>query len=102
MFRILGAIVGGAFIILGFAEFIVRLDEPAPLLFWLPTLWGGGGLILFGVFGKIVTPQNRRILVILGAVVGLMPSMWTVILPILSSVLVILTIKSRDDTWRRG
>ena len=100
--RILGAIVGGALIFLGFGEFIVRLDEPAPLLFWLPTLWGGGGSILFGVFGKNVATRNRRIFVIVGAAMGLLPSMWTVILPILSSVLVILTIKSRDDTWRRG
>ena len=71
-------------IIFGFGEFIVRLDEPAPLLFWLPTLWGGGGLILFGVFGKTVTQRNSKILVTLGAVIGLLPTMWTVILPILS------------------
>lgn len=100
--RVLGAIVGGALIVLGFGEFVVRLDEPAPLLFWLPTLWGGGGLILFGVFGKTVAPRNSKILVILGAVIGLLPTMWTVILPILSVGLVVLTIKGRNATWRRG
>ena len=48
--RILGAIVGGGFLILGVAELVARLDEPLPLLFWLPTLWGGGVLVLQGVF----------------------------------------------------
>ncbi|MEO8162465.1 MAG: hypothetical protein ABI590_01680 [Ilumatobacteraceae bacterium] len=96
--RILGAMVGGGLIILGFGELIVRLDELGPLLFWLPTLWGGGGLILFGVFGKTVTPRNSQLLVILGAVIGLLPTMWTVILPVLSVVLVILTIKRANRT----
>lgn len=100
--RILGAIVGGGLVALGFGEFFVRLDELAPLLFWLPTLWGGGGLVLFGVFGKTVTPRNSQIFVILGAILGLVPSMWTVILPILSVWLVVLTIKGRGATWRRG
>lgn len=90
--------VGGGFVILGFGEFIVRIDEPAPLLFWLPTLWGGGALILFGVFGKSLTPRNSRLLVLLGAVLGFLPTVWTVILPVLSIVLVILTIKQSSRT----
>ncbi len=96
--------VGGGFVILGIGEFVVRLDEPAPLLFWLPTLWGGGALVLYGVFGKSVTPRNSRLLVLLGSVLGFLPTVWTVILPILSLVLVILTIKraSRTSTTTNG
>lgn len=30
--------------LLGLGELIVRVDEPSPLLFWLPTLWGGNAL----------------------------------------------------------
>lgn len=90
--------VGGGFVILGFAELIVRLDELAPLLFWLPTLWGGGAFVLYGVFGTSVTPQNAWRLVLLGAVLGFLPTVWTVILHILSIVLVVLTIKRARRT----
>jgi hypothetical protein len=91
--RILGALVGGGLLVLGIGELIVRLDDPAPLAFWLPTLWGGSGLVLFGVFGRRVNPRLSRSLVILGAVVGFLPSSWTVIMPLLSIALVILTIR---------
>ncbi|MFA5774917.1 MAG: hypothetical protein WC864_06025 [Ilumatobacteraceae bacterium] len=91
--RILGVLVGGSFFILGIGELIVRLDDPTPLAFWLPTLWGGSFFILFGVFGRSVTPRNSRLFVILGAVLGLLPTVWTVIMPILSAALVILTIR---------
>ena len=91
--RILGAMVGGGLFILGVGELVVRLDDPAPLAFWLPTLWGGSFFILFGVFGRSVTPRNSQLFVILGAVLGFLPTVWTVIMPILSVALVILTIR---------
>ena len=91
--RILGALVGGGLFLLGVAELIVRIDDLAPLAFWLPTLWGGSGLILVGVFDKRVKPQLSRSLVILGAVIGFLPSSWTVIMPLLSIALVVLVIR---------
>ena len=96
--RILGALVGGGLFILGVIEFIMRLDDLAPLAFWLPTLWGGSGLILLGVFDKRVNPRQSRTLVILGAIIGFLPSSWTVIMPLLSIALIILVIRraSRD------
>jgi hypothetical protein len=54
--RILGAIVGGGFLILGVAELVARLDSPLPLLFWLPALWGGGVMVLIGVFRTTAHP----------------------------------------------
>lgn len=91
--RILGAIVGGGLLMLGIAELAVRIDDPAPLAFWLPTLWGGSGLVLVGVFGRRVKPRRSRTLVILGVILGFLPSNWTVIMPLLSIALVILTIR---------
>ena len=91
--RILGALVSGGFLMLGVAELVVRIDDPAPLAFWLPTLWGGSGLVMVGVFGRRVKPRLSRTLVILGVIVGFLPSNWTVILPLLSIALVILTIR---------
>lgn len=39
--RVLAVVVVSGLSILGIGELIARLDEPMPLLFWLPTLWGG-------------------------------------------------------------
>lgn len=91
--RILGAIIGGSFIVLGFGELIVRLDDPAPLAFWLPTLWGGGALILYGVFGNSVSRQKSLWLVVMGTVLGLLPTLWTVLLPLLSIALLVLVFR---------
>lgn len=91
--RILGALVGGSFFILGIGELIVRLDDPAPLAFWLPTLWGGSFFVLFGVFGRSVTPKNSPLFVLLGAILGLLPTVWTILLPLLSIALVVLTFR---------
>ena len=91
--RILGALVGGGLFLLGVAELIMRIDDLAPLAFWLPTLWGGSALILVGVFDKRVKPPLSRSLVILGAVIGFLPSSWTVIMPLLSIALVVLVIR---------
>lgn len=82
--------------LLGVAEMATRLDEPGPLLFWLPTLWGGGALVLTGVFGMRGHPQRALVCVILGAVLGLLPSMWTVVMPLLFIALVVVMV--RDTT----
>lgn len=96
--RVIGAIVGGGLILLGVAEFVVRLDEPGPLLFWLPTLWGGGGLVLLGVFGNGGSARRSVGLVTLGALLGFLPTIWTVVIPILSMVLVVLVLQESRAT----
>ena len=85
--------MGGGLILLGVAEFIGRLDEPGPLLFWLPTLFGGGGLVLLGVFGERSNPRRSVVLVTLGALLGFLPSAWTVVMPLLSIVLLVLVFR---------
>jgi hypothetical protein len=90
---VIGLIVGVGLILLGVAEFIYRIDEPAPLLFWLPTLWGGGALVLLGVFGRPRRSGFRLLLVTVGAMLGALPTVWTVVLPMLSIVLVVLVIQ---------
>lgn len=81
--RVLAALAAAGLIILGIAEVISRLDEPGPLWFWLPTLWGGATLILVGGF---VPTENRllsKVLVVAGCAIGLLPSMWTLVMPVL-------------------
>jgi hypothetical protein len=90
--RILGVVVGGGFLALGVAELVARLDDPLPLLFWLPTLWGGGMLVLVGVFGMDYRPALSTALVVVGTVVGLLASVWTILMPVLGLTLIALTI----------
>lgn len=81
--RVLVVMAAAGLIILGIAEVIGRLDEPEPLWFWLPTLWGGATLILVGGF---VPTENRllsKALVVAGCALGLLPSMWTLVMPVL-------------------
>ena len=84
----LGLLVGGGFLVLGAAELITRLDDPLVLLYWLPTLWGGGALILIGVFALAERPSVALACVIIGAVLGTLASFWTIILPLLSLALI--------------
>lgn len=85
--RILAAIVAGVMVLMGAAELAARLDDPAPLFFWLPTLWGGAALILTGgLFRPAGT--SSKVLVVVGGVIGLLPTAWTVIVPILTLILI--------------
>jgi hypothetical protein len=90
--RALGATVGGSLLILGVAELITHLDEPLSLFFWLPALWGGGALVLVGVFRATARAWLSVVLVVLGAFLGLLASAWTVLMPVLALTLVVLTI----------
>lgn len=57
---------------LGIGELVVRLDEPWPLLFWLPTLWGSAILTAVGLC--VVRSSALRItLVSAGVLLGVPP-----------------------------
>ena len=86
--RILGGVVGGVYLALGAAEFASHLDDPGSLVFWLPSLWGGGALVLYGVFGRAVVSAK---LVTAGALIGMVATAWTLIVPILAIALVVVT-----------
>ena len=90
--RALGALAVSGLFALGTAEAIARLDEPMPLLFWLPTLWGGAALILLGGFLVAATSRLSKVLVLLGCAVGFVPSVWTLIMPALLVTLAIRTV----------
>jgi len=80
------------FLGLGVAELVTHLDEPLSLFFWLPALWGGGALVLIGVFRATVRPLLSDVLVIIGAFLGLLATAWTILMPVLILTLVVLTI----------
>ena len=87
--RILAALVGGGFSLLGLAELAFRLDDPMPLFFWLPTLWGGAALVLLGSFRARGRIGISKSMVIVGAALGLLPSAWTLVMPVLIGTLAV-------------
>jgi hypothetical protein len=90
--RALGATIGVVLLVLGVGEFVTHLDEPLSLFFWLPSLWGGGALILVGVFRATARPWLSEVLVIVGALLGFLATAWTLLMPVLLLTLVVLTI----------
>lgn len=87
--RILGGVVGGIYVVFGIGELAAHLDERASLVFWVPTLLGGGALVLYGVFGR--RRRGSTNLVVAGALLGLIGTAWTLIVPVLAMLLVVLT-----------
>jgi hypothetical protein len=96
--RVLAIVVAGGLFLLGVGELVSRLDEPGPLLFWLPTLWGGAALVVLGSFRASGNTSMSKAFVIIGALLGLTPSAWTVVLPILIITLVVRTVASRPES----
>jgi hypothetical protein len=86
--RVLGAVVGGIYLAFGVGELLAHLDHPVSLAFWAPSLLGGGALVLYGVFGR---SRASTKLVVAGALLGLVATAWTLIIPVLAIVLVVLT-----------
>jgi hypothetical protein len=70
---------------------LLRLDEPGPLIYWLPTLWGGAALVLLGSFRVNRSVGISRTMVLLGAAIGFLPSAWTLLMPVLIVVLIFRT-----------
>jgi lipid-A-disaccharide synthase-like uncharacterized protein len=85
---ILGGVVGGIYVVFGIGEVAAHIDEPASLAFWVPSLLGGGTLVLYGVFGREGVSTR---LVVAGALLGIVATAWTLIVPVLSMVLVVCT-----------
>ena len=87
--RILGGVVGAVYVVFGVGEVLAHADHPVSLAFWAPSLLGGGALVLYGVFGRRSRFSTR--LVVFGALLGLVATAWTLIVPVLAIVLVVLT-----------
>jgi hypothetical protein len=88
---ILGGVVGGLYLAFGLGEMLAHLDQPVSLAFWALSLLGGGALVLYGIFGR--RPVSGR-MVAAGALLGVVGTAWTLIVPVLAIVLVVLTFNS--------
>ncbi|MDP1876357.1 MAG: hypothetical protein Q8M17_02195 [Actinomycetota bacterium] len=102
MTRWLAWFVGVAFILLGFVEVLARLlsDEPVDLTalaWWFAALCGGGALVLLGSF-VITRPDLALAAVMLGCLLGVVATAWTVVLPLLAIGLLVLRIMDSKGT----
>jgi hypothetical protein len=90
--RWLGIVLGILLIADGVAE-TVRLTRSGDggLAFWFGTLVGGGSLILAGTVLRTRFARVGPALVLTGCVVAIVPTMWTIIVPMLLLALLILT-----------
>jgi hypothetical protein len=87
----LGAVVGVLYLAFGVGELLAHLDHPISLAFWAPSLFGGGMLVLYGIFGR---SRYSTKLIVFGALLGLVATAWTLVIPVLAMVLVVLTFNS--------
>ena len=81
--RILAGAVAGGLFLQGSAELLLRLDDPAPLVFWLPTLWGWSALVAVGAFRRHECIGGSLAMEMVGVLLGLLPSMRTILMPVL-------------------
>ena len=86
----LGMTLGCLLVAAGVAE-TVRLVRSGDggLWFWFPTLVGGGALVLAGTLLRPRRPVAGLHLTCAGCLLGVVPTAWTVVVPVLLVVLVI-------------
>ena len=96
--RWLTVVLAAIYAVLGSLEVILRLDDVDPDLgamgFLGGTLLGGAAIIFVGLFAPL--PARYQVPVIMvGIVAGLIATLWTVVVPILAIVIVVLSLRDR-------
>ena len=91
--------LGSLLVVAGIAE-TVRLLRTGDggLWFWLPTLVGGGALVIAGTLVGSRRPGLGCVLTCSGCVLGILPTMWTLIVPVLLIVLAGVSAKQAATT----
>jgi hypothetical protein len=85
-----GLALGGLLLVAGLAETArALLTGDGGLWFWFPTLVGGGTLVVAGTLLLPRLPTVGCVLTMVGALVGILPTMWTLVVPVLLVVLII-------------
>jgi hypothetical protein len=99
----LGLVLGGLLVVAGVAETVrlVRTGDGG-LWFWFPTLVGGGALVVAGTLLLPRSPTLGCVLTTAGALAGILPTMWTLVVPILLVVLVIGSAKQAAAAIQAG
>ena len=94
----LGLGLGVLLIAAGIAETVrVLRSGDGGLAFWLPTLVGGGLLVLGGTLLRPRRPIFGLVLTTIGCVAAILPTVWTVIVPVLLVVLIVVSAKQAAE-----
>jgi hypothetical protein len=89
---VLTVFLGLLYLIAGMAETtraVVTGDGGIP--FWFGTLVGGGTMVLFGALAYRKRPRLSRRLIEIGAILGILATAWTVVVPLLALAVIVLT-----------
>lgn len=87
-----GLFLGCLLLAAGAAETVrVVRSGDGGLLFWFGTLVGGGTLILVGTLLLPRRPRQGFVLTTIGCAAGLLPTSWTVIVPVMLVVLIVVS-----------
>lgn len=79
-----GILLGGLLVAAGVAETVRLLRSgDGGFAFWFGTLVGGGVLILVGTVLLPRKPAAGGVLTVIGCLAGLLPTMWTIVVPVL-------------------
>lgn len=86
--------LGSVLLGLGVAESVrVLRSGDGGLAFWLGTTAGGGALILAGTLLDDLMPRPALVMTVVGCVAGILPTMWTLVLPLLLLTLAVLRLR---------
>lgn len=86
--------LGVIYAVMGSLEVILRLKDPdfGAMAFLGGTLLVGAALLLVGLFAPV--PVRFRVpIIVVGAVAGLIATVWTVVIPFLAIAVVVLTLR---------
>jgi hypothetical protein len=95
-----GIALGVTYLLLGVAETIrLLITGDGGFFFWFGTLVGGGTLLLLGALPRqVVRGDDRRLIaVLLGAILGIPATAWTLVMPFLAITVIVLTLTSTTD-----
>ena len=94
----LGLGLGGLLVAAGIGE-TVRLVRSGDggFFFWFPTLVGGGLLVVAGTLMRSRKPMASFLLTTVGCIAAIPATMWTVVVPVLLVVLIVLSAKHAAD-----
>jgi hypothetical protein len=96
--RRLGIFLGLVFVVFGVLETIrVFASGDGGLLFWFGTLCGGGALILLSTLRLKSRPGLSLAALIVGVLAACVATVWTVVLPVLALLLMVLRMTERSE-----
>lgn len=85
--------LGVGYVLLGIMETIrLTVTGDGGFLFWFGTLVGGGALLLYGAWSHSAQDGRHFAAVLLGTLVGVPATMWTLVVPVSAVAVAVITV----------